>query len=516
MWLQYPSSIEQIVEQNESFDSCVIKICYTGKNRNRSSISKEAIEAAIPSIYNCPIVCNYNIDEDTIGGHDIEVVSTNNGMRLINLTDAVGVIPSNCKYYWETITDNDVEHEYLCVEAILWKRSSAYSKIKRDGIVSQSMEITVKNGQSVDGYYQIDEFIFTAFCLLGDDVEPCFESASLETFSLERYKQTFSDMMADFKEYFSKFSLPDGVEINTQNLSKGGNIPLDKNELLAEYGLTVDELDFNIDDFSVDELKIKFDELKEKNAAEGSAEPTANGQENFSLTGEQLTEQLCEALSNDKYEDPCWGLIRKYSYVDHDYELSEVYCYDCEENWKLYGFPYSMNGDNVVIDFEAKKRKKISIVDFDEGDIEPEYKYAFETYANSVSKFKDGEIANIQAEAEEKYSQISASVVGLQSELSELREYKNAKTAEEKKNAQNEIFARFTELDGIEAFDNLRENCDDMSLEDIESKCFEIKGRNVMTNFSVNKSKSTRIQVEKKFENEPYGGLFVQYPPTNN
>lgn len=547
MWLQYPSSIEQIVEQNESFDSCVIKICYTGKNRNRSSISREAIEDAIPSIYNCPIVCNYNVSDDTIGGHDVEVVSTNNGMRLINLTDAVGVIPANCKYYWETITDNETEHDYLCVEAILWKRSAAYTKIKRDGIVSQSMEITVKNGQTVDGFYEINKFIFTAFCLLGDDVEPCFESASLEMFSLQQYKQTFQAMMDDFKKHFSMVTTSQEDDINpqniTQNLSKGGSISLDRTELLSEYGLTIKDIDFDIDDFTVEELRSKFDAIKkakpDDDSSDGTAQPLSgeevsestepaaqfdnnsedNGEshenddeQDFSLTGEQFMSQLFEALSVAKYNDPYWGEMDQYMYVDYNHDTSEVYCYDCED-WKLYGFAYSMNGDNVVIDFDSKKRKKFSIVDFDEGCADFDYKCAFETYGNAIVAFKNAELSRLQNESDEKFNQATQLITDLKTEISTLKEYQKAKQSEERKNAEDELFERFAELNGIEAFEVLRTSCAEMELTDIESKCFEIKGRNTTTNFSVNKSKPTRIAVEKKHEDEPYGGLFVQYPP---
>lgn len=547
MWLQYPSSIEQIVVQNESFDSCVIKICYTGKNRNRSSISRQAIEDAIPSIYNCPIVCNYNVSDDTIGGHDVEVVSTNNGMRLINLTDAVGVIPANCKYYWETITDDGTEHDYLCVEAILWKRSAAYTKIKRDGIVSQSMEITVKNGQTVDGFYEINKFIFTAFCLLGDDVEPCFESASLEMFSLQQYKQTFQAMMNDFKKHFSTVTTSQEDDINpqniTQNLSKGGNISLDRTELLSEYGLTIEDIDFDIDDFTVEELRSKFDAIKkaksDDDSSDGTAqslsdegasdgkEPVAQSDDNpedngenhddddeqeFSLTGEQFMSQLFEALSVAKYNDPYWGEMDQYMYVDYDHDTSEVYCYDCED-WKLYGFAYSMNGDNVVIDFDSKKRKKFSIVDFDEGCADFDYKRAFETYGNAIVAFKNAELSRIQNESDEKFNQATQLITDLKAEISTLKEYQKAKQSEERKNAEDALFERFAELNGIEAFEALRTSCAEMGLTDIESKCFEIKGRNTSTNFSVNKSKPTRIAVEKKHEDEPYGGLFVQYPP---
>lgn len=544
MWLEYPSSIEHIVEQNESFDSCVIKICYTGKNRNKSSISKQAIEDALPSIYNCPIVCNYNIYEDTIGGHDIEIVSTNNGMRLINLTDAIGVIPYNCNYYWETSVDNGVEHDYLCVEAILWKRSAAYNKIKRDGIVSQSMEITVKSGHTIDGFYEIDKFIFTAFCLLGDDVEPCFESASLEVFSLQQYKQTLDTMMADFKKYFSTVTTSQEDDINsqniTQNLSKGGNITLDKTELLSEYGLSEEALDFDINDFTIDELREKFEALKKtkqnnddeddnkpiddtgeddsnKDTTEDDDKGTQNDtDEEFSLTGEQFLEQLYEALSAVKCSNQDWGEMCKYLYVDFDYALSEVYCYDCED-WKLYGFTYSMDGDNIHIDFESKKRKKISIVDFDEGSADANYKYAFALLGQIISASKDAEFSTFKAKSEEKYSQAAQTIHNLQMELTELKQYKQDKLHDERKTAENDLFARFAELNGIEAFESLRADCASMSIEDIESKCYELKGRYAKVEFSTNRQKSPRIPVERNpIEDEPYGGLFVKYLPKKN
>lgn len=559
MWLQYPSSIEQIVEQNESFDACTIRICYTGKNRNGSSISKDAIENAIPSIYNCPIVCNYNVQDDTIGGHDVEIVKTDKGYRLINLTDAVGVIPANCHHYWETVSENGKDHEYLCIEAILWKRSSAYEKIKNDGIVSQSMEITVKSGKTVDGFYEIDSFIFTAFCLLGDDVEPCFESASLEMFSLQRYKQQFSDMMSDFDKHFLTVNSSNGEDIysrnSKQNLSKGGKISLDRMELLTEYGLTAESLDFNIEDFTIEELREKFEKMKkpvveddddddtvseepdgdngeeggEGEGDENDSEDTTGSEEEgtnddgdgaegtdtaetYSLTGEQFVSEVIEALSVVKYTDPNWGEMRRYYYIDYDPSCSEVYFYDAED-WKMYGCTYSTNGDRVVIDFESKKRKKFSIVDFDEGSADFNCKYAFDAFGQAIASNKD-------AVSEQKYSEATQTISALQSEIDALNTYKKSKMDEERTAALNELFAQFADLNGVEAFEALRNSCDGMELDAIESKCYEIKGRSISgAKFSAQQSKPTRIVVEKNNsetqDNEPYGGLFLKFPPKN-
>lgn len=526
MWLQYPSSVEQIVEINESFDAAILKICYSGANRNGSKISKEAIEKAIPTMYNCPIVCNYDVYEDTIGGHDIDIVQTNNGYRIINLTDAVGVIPSNCNYYWETISDNGTTHEYLCVEAILWKRASAYSKIKRDGVTSQSMEITVKNGKSVGEYYEIYDFIFTAFCLLGDNIEPCFESASLEVFSLQQYKKQFSEMMTDYKKHFSAITSSSEDDINLQKKLKGGAASLDKMELLSTYGLTVQELDFNIEDLTIDELKERLENFQQSDPVQvedntqstqttDDTEPaaTADGDStgestitdaNFALTGEQLRSGLCEALYAIKFSDPYWGETYKYLYVDYSFESTEVYCYDCED-WKLYGFQYSVDGDNVLVDFETKKRKKFSIVDFDEGSNETNYQYTF-----------DRLILGMRSVSEERYNTQSQSITNMESELNELRQYKAEKNAQERQNAVADIFSRFSNLDGIEAFEDLKANYASMELDEIENKCYEIQGRQVIVNFSANKPTSTRVVVEdNNLTNEPYGGLFTRFQPKN-
>jgi len=580
----YESSIERLTEINSSFDRGILRVAYTGKNRNKSFISKDTFEKCIDTIYNCPIVCNYNRETDSIGSHDVEVVKSSKGMKLINITQPVGVVPESANYWWETIEeDNGEVHEYLCVDIIIWKRQEAYSKIKENGITDESMEIKVKSGQTIDGYYHIDSFEFTAFCLL-ESAEPCYESACIEVFSLSEFQSQYSKMMSEFKEHFSTVNTSKEDDINpqniTQNLSKGGKISLSKIALLTEYGLTIDALDFDINDFTEDELRVKFEQLKNDGTktfddegdpeSDGGAEDGQDGEDGenaddtegegagtgdddnegesgetggggteggnteggnteggnteggesdadtddddkkkknkFSLSGEQFREQLIEALSAEKYTDPFWGDMCKYMYIDYDTELSEVYCYDCED-WKLYGFKYSMNGDNIVIDFECKKKKKFSIVDFDEGNSDFDYKYAFESYGKVIVASKDAEISK----AKEEFAQIKA-------ELDELKKYQKSKMDDERKQAEEELFAQFSDINGVEAFEHLRSNCSEMSIEDIENKCFEIRGRNTTTlNFSANKPKSTRILVDKQNVNdEPYGGLFIKYSSNTN
>ena len=118
--ITYESSLTNIVSVNPSFDLGVLKVAYTGLNRNNSFISEETFEKCIKTIYNCPVVCNYNRETDSIGSHDIEIVKDgNNSYKIINITQPVGVVPESAKYWWEDIVDNGVSHRYLCVEVLL-------------------------------------------------------------------------------------------------------------------------------------------------------------------------------------------------------------------------------------------------------------------------------------------------------------------------------------------------------------------------------------------------------------
>lgn len=504
MRIVFSSGISGLTERNTSFDSGVLKVAYVGKNRNNSFISKETFERCMPSIYNCPIVCNYNREDDTIGSHDMElVVSDDGGMRIVNITQPVGVIPEGSEWWWEEFEDDSGIHEYLCVNALLWKRQEAYRKIKEDGITDESMEITVHEGRMVDGVYVIDRFEFTAFCLLGT-AEPCYESASLEMFSCVDFKQQLADMMREFKETSTTTQPSQEVCIKQHDL-EGGREGLDeKNKLMQEFGLTADMLGFSIEDIPLEELRSKFEALKA--GGEPGSTGADSGHENFELEG-QFMRELFTALEAETVTTD-WGPMPRYWYVDHDQSASEVYAEDYEDGWNLYGFPYSMNGDHVVVDFKCKKRKKYSIVDFDEGE-----------QANPAGKLFElmtKRFGEVNAQWEEKFQKTEADAAANSEELAALRKFKaDAETAEEKEKRE-EVFARFEDLGGIEAFESLREHCLEFDLETVEEKCFAIRGRNgTAAKFSYT-PRAPKLPVEMRSadpeqDSEPYGGLFPKY-----
>lgn len=502
MSIVFSSRIDSFKECNSSFDSGILRVCYTGKNRNNSFISKDTFEQCMPSIYNCPIVCRYDRETDTIGSHDVELVSDDDGgMHIVNVTTPVGVVPQGAKYWWEEIEDASGLHEYLCVNVLLWKRQEAYKKIKEDGITYESMEISVKEGEMVNGIYVIKRFEFTAFCLLGT-AQPCYESASLEIFSHNNFALNINEMMCDLKESFSMIQSSKEVVINLEILSEGGEKILEqKNELMSEYGLSADMLDFDLDDYTIDELKIKFEEIKNSATIEDK-----HNKENFVLA-EQFREELMDVLNAETIETNL-GIMPRYYYVDRDDEAKEVYCYDVED-WKLYGFVYSMNGDHISVDFQCKKRKKFSIVDFDEGEQPSVFAEVFETISN---KFTEN-----NSEWHEKYQTATETISNMEHELEDLRQFKNDTLGAIELEKRNSVLAKFGDLDGVSEFDELREQCMDYSIEALEEKCYAIRGRNIATAKFEYKPKTTKLAVEKNMvSHDPYGGIFAKYGFSNN
>ena len=511
--MAYSSSLSSLCEINSSFDTGVLRIAYTGANRNGSFISKETFERCIETLYNCPIVCHYDRETDSIGGHDMELVSGEDGsMRLVNMTIPIGVIPESSKYFWSVVEEEDgTEHEYLCADVLIWKRQEAYRKIKEDGITAHSMELTVKDGVMEGGLFVIKDFEFTAFCLLGDEHEPCFESSALGLFSYDEMKKQMADMMSDLKNEFSLVVPPVGDnDKHPQNhpMEGGEKVLNEKLALVAEYGLEVENLEFSIEDLTLEELREKFEAMKPAEPAvdpvvDEPAEPKAD----FALAG-QIRDEIYNALSAEKIEC-CWGEMNRYHYVDHDHEALQVYCYDAED-WKLYGFAYSMNGDNVVIDFESKKRMKFAIVDFDEGE-------QFAPFAGVFEEITKQYTAN-DTQWSEKYQTASDTITSMENELGTLRQFKTDTEAATLAAAQEEVFAQFEDLVGVEEFDALREHCAEYELDALEEKCYAIRGRKGTTAKFTTESKPPKLKVDKTnpVSNDPYGGLFVRYGHTDN
>ena len=211
-----PSSMKQL---NKQFALVDILLCYHGKNRNMTAMTKEVIEAALPSLYGIPIVGEYIYLDDgsqDFGSHGGKIIISDKGIKFEDTTKPYGFITKeavdNAK--WVTITEKNgiQQHEYLELKnCIVWEKRYEEVSALLDKNYGQSMEIEISSGDyDSDGYYNIKEMTFSAACILGSnpdgtDVIPCFESACIgRHYELDSFKKEFALMLDEYRKSTTK------------------------------------------------------------------------------------------------------------------------------------------------------------------------------------------------------------------------------------------------------------------------------------------------------------------------
>ena len=113
------------------------------------------------------------------------------------------------------------------------------------------------------------------------------------------------------------------------------------------------------------------------------------------------------------------------------------------------------------------------------------------------------------------YSELKEKYDALENEVASLREYKQTKESEERKCAEDALFADYEEIIGeTEEFKSLKEKASEFSLDALKKECLCIVGMYSMTNKTkeTNKSDSLKFSLEPEVsEDEPYGGLMKKY-----
>lgn len=104
-----------------------------------------------------------------------------------------------------------MEREYYCTYGVLWTGAYPESERVLEGKNGHSMELdpktfkgtfTTKNGKKC---FAVSEASFLALCILGENVEPCFEGGKFEGIDVETdfslIKKEFQEMMTSLKNY---------------------------------------------------------------------------------------------------------------------------------------------------------------------------------------------------------------------------------------------------------------------------------------------------------------------------
>ena len=171
---------------------CEIKVMYLGKNRNRTMMTKDVAADMAKTLRGNPIVGCYKEDVGDFRDHGEKITIDADGIHFNVETQPYGFVAPDAKVWFQKFVDTndfgeEVEREYLMTEGYLWTGQYEECQSVIDEGKSQSMEIDEK---TVEGkwdysasddmeYFIISDGMFSKLCILGDDIEPCFEGASI-------------------------------------------------------------------------------------------------------------------------------------------------------------------------------------------------------------------------------------------------------------------------------------------------------------------------------------------------
>lgn len=459
--LNFEMKITDVVDLNSSFAMGKCLIAYCGENRNKSNISKESFVNALPSLKNVPIVGRYDVEKDEFGGHDIKVINTDKGIKIVNRTIPYGIVPESANQWFKNVEVNGEEKECLFTDIILWKRQYGYEHLTEVGSVGQSMEINISDySLDSDGICHINQFEFTALCMLEAD-EPCFEPAKVQIYAKETintdFKTQYSVMIDELKE------ISQGINnINFSNETERSIKKVDeKLKILEKYGKSKEDLDFSIDDLSIEELEGK---LKEFSNTEGIV-----------VGAKQLFSTGYMEKFNKLHE-----LLKKFENIEFDREgnvISEAYVwfYDYDDNYVMYciktwtvedwtttqyrqGYTYDQENETYVLSDE-KEEMVWELITLEEKKELDSKKEQFAT------------LSNIEKEFDEYKENCPIK------EYNRLVEFEAKAIKQQREDSENEIFAKFENRIGeTKEFKELVENKANYDLKDLEKECICIVG----------------------------------------
>lgn len=537
-----PISFEKVEDIHDGrFTKVKIYLMHTGKNLNNSFFSKEVVEKAIPSLSNIPIlgfieVDNYN--QSDFKGHEQRLVIDNDGVKIEYLGRAYGMIPeTNDAHFEKMIGEDGVEREYLVVNGLLWNKfQEAIDIFDRDGSKPQSMELfpdSIK-GEFKNGVFHFSEFKFEGACILGSSVQPAMVSSLIEKVDFSLGNNHFSEMLSEFNQYYSSLNQSKETDLNIDN-QEGGKGVDQLLELFAQYpSLTeedVAEIKANLEQYTVDTLKTKLDELLAEK--EKSNEP----EEKFS-TASQLEQELRYALSQAKTIDRWGDEVRAYWYIDHD--ENRVYAESVEIGYLPVGMNYTKKGDFVEIDFSSRKRVKFVPQDMEEGSEAPSSFVSLERNEFEIEKTKEktqkevsDQFAEVQKELDEikpqfeelqrknqelqsqidsfSADQFSEENKQLKEQIDELSAYKQAREKQDKL----DVIKKFTQLTDEEK-QPLIDEIDKYTVDELEEKLFALIGKKGISSFSTQKPNHlivglSGIQKSNKSDQPEWVALVEQY-----
>ena len=281
----------QPLDINPLMSKCEIKVLYVGANRNHTFITEQVATEIGKTLRGAPIVGYYKESKEDFRDHGEKVIIDDEGIKFECQTVPYGFVSPDAKVWFQNFEDHDgmgntVVHKYLMTTGYLWTGQFPESSLPVEQGRPQSMEF---QKESVQGHWEtnydngmdffiINDAIIQKICILGDDVEPCFEGASVTApnvsarFTLDdNFKHTLYSMMQDLKNALNgggqqMENLENTVVTENENIEPVTDFTkaeMNKNEVAAEDNKNIDNTSASTDYVKQDDEDDKKEDDKE-------------------------------------------------------------------------------------------------------------------------------------------------------------------------------------------------------------------------------------------------------------
>lgn len=342
----------QPLEINPLMSSCEIKVLYLGENRNHSYITKEVATEMAKTLRGAPIVGYFKETKEDFADHGNKIILDDEGVKFECLTKPYGFVAPNAKVWFQKFEDKDEfgnseTREYLMTTGYLWTgQFEECQSVIEDG-KHQSMELdentldgrwSTNNKTGMD-FFIINDAIFSKLCILGDDVEPCFEGARITAPEVstsftkidDNFKKTLYTMMQDLKfalEGGQKMTINEAEEKTIVEEEKDEAIEETKEEEIAEETSTIE---------TSEEMSAEKDNEEQSAATEiDNSIEDQSSQENFAKADDKKEEESDETdeSEDDSKKDEEDSKKKDYSLLETELENAKTAYADLEQKYQ--------------------------------------------------------------------------------------------------------------------------------------------------------------------------------------
>ena len=305
---------------NPLMSKCEIKVFYLGENRNRSYINEDTAMEMAKSLRGAPIVGYFKTEKEDFADHGNRMILDDEGIKFECMTKPYGFVSPDAKVWFQTFEDTDefgntVARKYLMTTGYLWTGQYEECKVATEEGRPHSMELDdasleghwAKNPKNNMEFFIINDAIFSKLCILGDDVEPCFEGSSI---TKPTVSSSFTKIDAEFKK--TLFSMMQELQFalqGGQQMENEVNVPETEVEVettAAEVEQYTEEVSApEVDAATADSMEAVDSDFvaSETEELENEAAPVVEEQEEASNEGDVNETEYSKKEEEEKNED---------------------------------------------------------------------------------------------------------------------------------------------------------------------------------------------------------------------